>query len=236
MLEARPPYIRFEVRSIEKRKPSAEGGDVFFIDEVFALITPHGSKDTTEKICSEWFPQLKEQVRQGRFSPTWYNAYLEAYQAFKTDQEPPLHGISIKNWPAASPAEIKILVALRVLTVEDLAAANDELAGRIGMGSRSLIARAKDYLSAKGGTGSFVAQMDALRQTVVGLENQIRNLSERNMTLEAQLAYKSNVIAQSQHDGLAPVEDRLAQAQLSAERAGPTDSELVDEAISSEIG
>ena len=145
--EARPPYIRFERRAVEQRKTAEEGGAVFYVDMDFALITPHGSKDTTEKIVKEWLPRLTEEARQNRIPTSWVEAYKEAYHAFQNDQEPPLNGFSIKDWPSASPAEIKMMINLRVLTVEDLAALNDEGLGRLGMGARSLQQRAGIALS-----------------------------------------------------------------------------------------
>jgi hypothetical protein len=204
---------------------------MFFVDEIFALVTPHGSKDTTEKICSEWFPRLKEEVRQGRLPAAWLIAYEGAYHAFKNDQEPPLNGVSIKNWPSASPAEVQMLVALRVLTVEDLAAANEELVGRIGMGARSLVQRAKDYLIAKNGHAPLVAELASMRAVLSGLENRLEALTARNQHLEIALAQKQAVISTAIHEGLPPVEDRLAQAQAAAARAGPSEDQLIADAI-----
>lgn len=227
--EARPPYVRFEVRAIQKMKPASEGGEIFFIDEVFALVTPSGSKDVVEKICSEWFPVLREEVRQGRFSAKWLEAYEGGYRAFKNDQEPPLNGISIKNWPSASPAEIKILTQLRCLTVEDLAAANEELVARIGMGARSLVARAKDYLTAKSDHAPLVAQVEALRQVVAGLEVRLATMTTRSEQLEMALRGKETTISTAIRDGLPPVEDRLAAARAS--NSGPSDESLIADAI-----
>jgi hypothetical protein len=229
VMEARPPYLRFEVRAVERRKPASEGGTSFYVDEIFALITPHGSKDTTEKVCSEYFPKLAKDVKDGNFPVSWYNAYLEMYHAYKNDQEPPLHGTSVKNWPSASPAEVKILVALRCLTVEDLAQANEELAARIGMGARSLIQRAKDYLVATKDHGPLVAQLSAMRATIAGLETRIGDLTQRNIVLEQQLQYRNNQVEVAVRDGLPPVEDRLQAAQ--ALQKGPSEESLIEDAI-----
>ncbi len=235
-LEARPPYIRFERRPIERRKSAAEGGEVFYVDVDFALVTAHGSRDTTEKVVAEWFPYLKEMVRQGQFPAPWLVAYKEAFEAWKNDQEPPLHGTSIKMWPAATPSEVKILLDLRCLTIEDLAQANEELLTRIGMGARSLKQRAQDWLTAKGGHAPLVAQLDSLRHVVGGLENQLAALKEQNAALQIQLAQKSVVISNAIHDGLPPIEDRLAQAQASAERAGRSEDQLVSESLDDVLG
>jgi regulator of replication initiation timing len=233
-MEARPPYIRFQIRPVEKRKPATEGGDVFYVDEIFALVTPHGSKDTIEKLVREWFPHLKEEVRQGRFDPRWLEAYEYAFKAFKEGQEPPLNGYSIKNWPAASPAEIKMLLNLGVRAVEDLAAANEELAQRIGMGARSLIQRAKDFLAASKEPTQLARQLDALRAEILGMKVQIDSLATRNKGLEAENHVLKNQMGAAVSAGVPPnlpdLETRLEQAR-SMVNTGPSEDDLIQSAI-----
>ncbi len=226
LMDARPPYIRFERRAVERRKLAEEGGASYFVDIDFALVTAHGSRDTTEKIVEEWFPRLAEEARQGRFNPAWLAAYKESYVAWKNDQEPPLNGTSIKAWPVASPAEVKHLLSVKCLTIEDLATANEEMLHRIGMGARSLKQKAQDWLTGKNGQAPLVAQLDAMRQVIAGLENRLNDASTRTQMLEMQLAAKQQVIADAVYSGTPPVEDRLPPAQDSraADRA-------VDDAI-----
>jgi hypothetical protein len=210
ILTARPPYIRFERRAVEKRKTLEEGGASYYVDVDFALVTPHGSKDILEKIVDEWLPRLAEECRQGRFNTAWLTAYKEAYHAWKNDQEPPLNGTSIKMWPVASPAEVQQLLAMRCLTVEDLAAANEEMLGRIGMGARSLKQRAIDWLTGKSGQGPLIAQLDALRQMVTGLEARLEESAQQTKMLETQLAARQEFSAPSAQ--MQSVEDRLHSA------------------------
>ena len=234
IMQANPPYIRFEVRAVEKRKPETEGAGVFYVDTDFALVTSHGSKDTVEKIAVEWFDHLKEQVRQGRFPQQWLDAFLANYRAWKNDQEPPVVGTSIKNWPAASPAEMKMLAGFGIRAVEDLANANEELIHRLGMGGRSLCARAKDWVTSKDGTAPLVLQVDAMRQSQRGMEQQLKDLIESNRVLKLQLEQRTSMIQASAASGApASLEDRLLEAQATAGR-GMTDSEAVDEALAEE--
>lgn len=223
ILAPRPPYITFERRAVEKRKLIEEGSAPYFVDVDFALVTPQGSKDVLEKIVDEWFPQLANECRQGRFNPAWLKAYKEAYEAWKTDQVPPLNGFSIKLWPAATPAEVKQLIACRVLTVEDLAAANEELLARLGMGSRSLKQRAVDWLTGKNGQGALVRELDGLRQQNEGLKVHIENLTAQVEQLRKAVAEKPESYTPP---NLPSVEDRLAMAQ-----AGSRDDSAVDAAL-----
>lgn len=227
--EARPPYIAFERRPVERRKTIEEGGAVYYVDVDFALVTSHGAKDTTEKIVEEWFPYLQEQARQGRYPQTWVDVFKANYQAWKNDQEPPVNGTPIKTWPAASPAEIKTLLALRVLAVEDLAAGNEELLQRLGMGGRSLKKRAADWLAAKQDKGPLIQELDAQRNTIEGLMARLVALEEANKQLKAELAAKPAAPQPIQQ----PVYGGLPRAPAPE----PSDEgDLVDDAIQTTLG
>lgn len=65
--EARPPYVMFETRAVEDRAASLEKGHYVTRDVDYAIITPMGSKDRTERVIKEWFDQLQQQVAEGRF-------------------------------------------------------------------------------------------------------------------------------------------------------------------------
>jgi hypothetical protein len=221
-MTANPPYIRFETKAVEKRKSAEEGGEVFYVDTVFANITSHGSKDTVVKIADEWFKQLKEDVRQGRFPQQWYDAYIATYAAWKNDQEPPVSGTAIKNWPAASPAEIKHCAAFGVRAVEDLATANEELIGRLGMGGRSLCLRARDWVQGKADQAPLIAQLNALRLEVDGLKLQLSQARDRVRELEAQPRQQA-VGAYLPPLPMASLEERLAAAKDSVKDADEGD-------------
>jgi len=227
MMEVRPPYIAFERRAVEHRGLAEVGGGINYVDKDFALVTAQGSRDTTEKLIDEWFPYLRDQVRQGRFPAKWLDAYQESYKAWKNDQEPPLHGTSVKNWPAASAAEVKILVAARVLTIEDLALANEEMLERIGMGARSLKQRAIDWTTGKTGQGALVAQLDALRQVIAGLEVRLANAEARAAAAETRTSTVQ--VVPSAPAGMEPLDDRLARARQ--KDTGPSDDALIGDAL-----
>lgn len=230
VLQANPPYIQFETRAVEKRKTDAEGGASYYVDTDFAMVTSHGSKDTVEKVAVEWFDFLKEQVRQGRFPQQWLDAFKASYNAWKNDQELPVQGTPIKNWPAASPAEIKHCAALGLRAVEDLATANEELIGRLGMGGRSLCSRAKDWVTSKSGTAPLIAQLDSSRQVQAGQEHQIRTLNERLKLLESQLAARPSAPPTEWVGVMPALEDRLSNARDSAPE-GMSDDAAIDDSL-----
>ena len=192
-MDARPPYIRFEQRAVERQKPATEGGGLYYVDVDFALVTPHGSKDCIERVVAEWFPRLDEEARQGRIPRPWVAAYKEAFAAWKADQPLPVNGIPIKNWPAVSPAEAKNMNAFGVLAVEDMAAANEELLSRIGMGARRLKQLALDYLQANKDHAPLIAQVDSLRALNNGQQAQIDTLKLELEKLRAALTQQQGV-------------------------------------------
>jgi hypothetical protein len=223
-MEARPPYVEFERVAEERRKSAEEGGTVYYVDVDYAKVTALGSKDTTVKSVGDWFPRLAEEARQGRYPQAWLDHFKAKYAAWKTDQELPVNGIPIKTWPGASPAEVKILLALHVLTIEDLAAGNDELIGRIGMGGRSLQNRARDWMTGLKGQGTLVAQIDALRQVIAGLEHRLE-ATETRAKLAEQRVIAAERAAQPQIQYIPTPAARVAQA------AGPNEDALIADAV-----
>jgi hypothetical protein len=181
--DAKAPYVMFERRAVEDREASVNQGSYVAKDVDFALITPHGSKDQIERVASEWFKMLEDQVREQRFDPAWLKAYKAAYADWREGKEIPLEGTPIINWPVVSPAQVKMLQDLHILTVEVLAAGNEEVIKRLGMGGRALVQKAKDYLAAAKDGGKLAEQMGALRIKAEQQEEQIKNLVEANASL-----------------------------------------------------
>jgi hypothetical protein len=221
------------MRAIEKHKPASEGGGVYYEERAYALVTSHGSKDTVEKDVLEWFEQLKDQVRQERFPEHWLAVYQQNFERWKANEAPVVNGTAIRNWPAASVGEIKMLHQLGVQAVEDLAVANAELLGRIGMGGQSLKQRAIDWVTAKTGTGPLIEQLAAMREVNKGQDMTIEELKKQLSILSARLDQREGQIRQSVQEGnpvhFANLEDRLANAQAAADSRDEGD--LIDDAI-----
>ena len=72
------------------------------------------------------------------------------------------------------------MLSLHIRSVEDLAAANEEVLARIGMGGRALKQRAVDWLTSAGSTGKASEELSALKASN-------ENLQARNEQLETQL-------------------------------------------------
>lgn len=177
----RPPYINFERRGVDRR--DAEG-KVTMRDVDFALITPVGSRDVVEKPVTQWLEQAKWQAKSGRIPPDWVKHYQSLYDAWLEGQEAPVNGTSVRNWPAILKHELRRLETAGIKTVEDLAAANEEVIAAIGMGGRSLKQRAEDWVKAQAsGMAPLVAQLDSQKQVIEKLEERLLKLEQENSAL-----------------------------------------------------
>lgn len=179
-LENKPAYVSFEIRAEENRQASIEQGHFVAVDVEYAVITPPGSKDRIDRKVSEWFPQLDQQVREERLPAAWAESYKAAYRAWKEGQELPVEGTALRVWPVISPAQLKMLLDLHVRSVEELALANEELIGRLGMGGRALKQKAVEWLASSKDSGKQVEEISALK-----VENE--TLKEQNLALEANM-------------------------------------------------
>ena len=188
-LAERPPYVAFETRPVENRTKSlaAENGLPVYDDVPFAIITPPGSKDQIERVAADWFAEKAAQVRAGRWPAEWHQAFKGAFDAWLKDEEPPVNGLSIKQWPGLTKTQYDALRAIRVMTVEDVAAMNEEAIGRLGMGGRSLKQRAQEFLTTAKDVGASAERIAALQAQVTGLQGERDGLVKRLEALEAQL-------------------------------------------------
>ena len=221
VMEERPPFVTFERRAVMKYRlaPPAGDGTPYYEDIDFAIITPQGSKDKIEKEVLAWFSYLEVMTKDRRYNPEWLKAFKAMYQAWKEERTIPLNGHPIMNWPVASPAEMKRCTELHLMTVEDLAAANEEAISRLGMGGRSLKQRAVDWITAQKGTAPLISALDAARITLETTTRKLEDLQAENRDLKAQNEqYRMRevgvqMIQSPPPTSLAPLEDRLAAAQ-----------------------
>lgn len=193
--EARPPYVQFERQAIEDREKTNEAGHFVPKEIDYAIITPQGSKDRIHRIVKEWFDHLRKESEDGRFPQVWLDFYKTSYEAWQKGQEIPLSGTSVRNWPFPSPAQVAMLVDLHLLTVEDVAQANEESIRRMGMGGNSLKQAAVAFLENSSGSGKIIKDMDVLREENNGLKLRNNALERQVQELAAQV--KAVVSAQT---------------------------------------
>lgn len=181
MLEERPPYVMFDTVSVEDREATIAAGHYVGKDVDMAFITPQGSKDRIERVVSEWFQKLADDLASERVPKLWVESYKAAYASYKEGREGPANGTSIRDWPGLSPTIVRSLQSLHLLAIEDVATMNEEAIARVGMGARALKQRAIDYLAASNDVGKVAEEVSSLRA-------QLADAANRNELNEAKLA------------------------------------------------
>lgn len=185
--EERPAYVRFQRRPIKDAAASAREGRHVDKDVDFALVTPPYSRDVFEQRATDWLASMEREVRNQRLPQEWYERYATAYERWKKGEEIPLHGTPIKGWPVISPAQMKNLIAMNILTVEDLAGVNDEGCRRIGMGAGELRDKARAWLSQAKDKGPLTMENAALKSENSALKTQNEQLEARVKDLSERL-------------------------------------------------
>lgn len=193
--EDRPSYVRFEKRPVEDRNLSISNGHFTTVDVDFAVITPHGTSDEIPRVVKDWFEYLTQAVREERVPARFFEYYKGCYDHYLKGEEAPLTGTPIKDWPPLSPAERTNLIAARVYTVEDLAAANEATLGVLGMGARALQQKAENWLRSSTDLGKITEEISALQvankrleattktqaATIKGLRSEMSSLLEQQV-------------------------------------------------------
>lgn len=178
--EPRRPYVRFERRSQETRDPAKP-----FVDKDWAITMAPGSKDTSEMLAEDWLNWLDKMATEERLPQSWPRQYREAYKEWQETQEQPTHGYPLLKWPPLTPAQRESCLKAGIRTVEDLAAANVEALGRIGMGGLALKQSAEAWLAEQKNGGALAQKVADLQIALEDTLRIVQELKDRNAELEA---------------------------------------------------
>ena len=206
--EERPAFVRFERKSVENKFASIERGSYVGTDIDFALVTPPYSRDVFPKKALEWLAQNDRDAELGRMPKEWADRYRKMYEAWKAGQEMPLEGTPIKDWGVLSPTQREILLRANVLTVEDLAAINDEGMRRFGMGAGELKSKASAWLRTIKDKGSVVQENAALKMQVSNLAVELASAMKQIDGLR-QLIERPNVVVMREDSNSIQADDIL---------------------------
>lgn len=128
-----------------------------------------------------------------RIDPPAWSVLKKYHEAWKKQEEVPLNGTALSNWPLIKSKRVTDQLAmLSILTVEDLAEMPDSYLPNIGMGSRDLRDRAKAFVKMKTGDAEkavlFAEQNKKLDEQATqiadlqkSLDQLTRNLPQREM-------------------------------------------------------
>lgn len=183
------PYVRFEYRAVEDRAATIKEGRLCTKDVAFAFITPAGGKDETEKIAEEWLADMQRNAQMpGReYLARWHSGFKSAYEAFKAGQEIPAHGTPIRLCLAFKPSEAQAILGANIRTLEDLAVANEEAIGRMGIGGREFKMRAEQMIKTSRDVGAASEEISALKARMELLEKQLEEKTQENKDLASKV-------------------------------------------------
>lgn len=177
---SRPPFVNFEERSVEDREASIAAGRLIMKSVDYVIISQPGSKDSVEKEAVPWLDSLRQNAN---YDPMWVDRFKTHYRMWKEGNEITPDGTHIRMWAPISKAEAETLIAARVRTVEDLAAANEETLRMIGMGARALQNKARAWLESASNTGKTTEEIVALRALTEAQAKEIESLRAKNHAL-----------------------------------------------------
>lgn len=187
-----PPVINFKMQPREDRAQSITAGSAVMVDVPFVELIPPGlnGKTKVEYNYVEWLERIKKEAAIGdeynpsRFPSEWVDRIEVAFARWMKDQEQPVFGTALKNWPALTPSEAKNAEGCGFQTVEQLAQANDDAMQRLGLGGRALVTKAQSYVSAKSNDVAKIgAQLAELATRVDNYEAENKRLDSDNKAL-----------------------------------------------------
>lgn len=185
LMPQRPPFVHFEQRAVEDRNASIKAGGLVMRDEDFVVVMQPGSKDTVEKLAVDWLAQIDRAAANGTFPPDWAVHFRKRYDSWKEGRECSAElGLPLREWPSLSKAQCENLIAAGCRTVEDVAAANEQILHRVGMGARELQQKARNYLASRD-ANKAAEEITALKATLTDRDERIAALEQRLAALEA---------------------------------------------------
>lgn len=162
--EERPGTITFRLVPVEDKQASLKAGHYVANDVEYVDCRIPFSVDSVTMKVPFFFSEKEREVREGRFRAEWLEAYRKIYAAWKKGLELPPDGTPIRGWPVISPAQQQNLIAINVLTVEDLAGINDEGMSRLRMGGLDLKNKAKAWLAQRNDKAPLTMEIASLKQ------------------------------------------------------------------------
>lgn len=177
--QARPPYVEFKRIAVHDPVKTQEMGRRVTKDVDFAFIMQPGSRDQVERVATDWLEMIKLknlEASPDAYPEEWVRGFHEKYKAWSEGQEIPLDGTSVKEWPVLSPAQAENFIALRILTIEDVAAMSEDAMGRYGMGGRDLREKAREWLQSKDVAKNVMQENEELKKQLAQAIERIAQL------------------------------------------------------------
>lgn len=158
--------VRFFTKPERNAFKSSQAGEPVFDQVMMISIRQPGERDDLHRPVQE--------DDQYRFPRQW--------DAFQAGQEQAPTGTALEVLFDAQPEIVTMLRSIRVMTVEQLASATEAAIGRMGMGARGWVNRAKSYLvdmKDAAGLRRLEAENGDLRAKLEVMQQQLQELGDR---------------------------------------------------------
>lgn len=162
-------HAEFEMYPVLHGIESKAQGREIYVDKPHVRIKVAGNDK------EEYFGPVNEQIR-ARFPEEW--------EAFERGGAEVHIGTPIDRWPEITPSQVKMLKALHIYTVEDMASLSDAGLQKVGMGGQKLRAAAQRFLSVAQNNADFEkmqeleAQNAAMKQQLAELQAAVAKLTK----------------------------------------------------------
>lgn len=159
-------FVEFFYKAVYQGALSEQEGRPIHKQEKFIRITTPGAKTVIER-------KVSEQDKQ-RFARRW--------EAFERGEDAPQDGMPLEQWPLLGVDQVADLKALKIYTVEQLAAMSDAHLHNIGLGGRQLRAKAQAFIDAAKGSADITqlaAENERLKEELKSLKAQIEDLGAK---------------------------------------------------------
>lgn len=181
--------IKFELVPMPNNKASEVNGRPIFDQVLLVHVYAPGSKDSSPAFeLLRTFSDPLQTPRKG----SQYDRFKPQADAFLSGRDDPsMTGTPLSAWPALDVARVAELQALKVFTVETLAAFPDSALPQLGMGSRELRERAKAFLAQAAGTsldGAYAVENERLRTELARVQSELLATSQQLTAAQSALA------------------------------------------------
>lgn len=166
--------VEFFVDAKEDKAASAKEGRPIYRDvEMVRIRFPADRARTLVRPAHAEWTKINGQI------VTYAQRFPEEYKRFKAGQAPVVHGMPLKEAPFLTEAQRRMLLALDVYTVEQLAGLEGQPLRNLGPNGRDMVEKAKAFLATARGSADMTRlasenevlrrQVEALQQTVAEL-------------------------------------------------------------------
>lgn len=185
--------IEFYQEAVEDRAATQEAGGPVCKDVDYCRIINPGGRDVVERPALDYLANLDHQIKAGTVgAAALKDRFAKLYDNWKSNRDPEMPGVKLKDIPLLSPAELKTVTNAKIFTVEQLAEVGEVGLSALGMGARELQKKARNYLAAMNDQGKLVQQITAITQENEDLKTELKELQETLALLKAEQRTNKN--------------------------------------------